>query len=116
MGKRCTQKIKLTTEDKKYILKQSDDMFHLLKWKGFVCSFCRCFLVILGAGKAVRQVLSSQKTIWQFLLLMNFMMSTPLSPLNSFVGINQKENKRGITKIFVDKVFLAALFYSHEHL
>lgn len=51
-------------------------------------------LITLGAGKVVKQVLSFWKATWQFLLLMDLKMSTPSDPLNSFLGINLKENQK----------------------
>lgn len=50
--------------------------------------------ITLGAGKVVKQVLSFWKATWQFLLLMDLKMSTPSDPLNSFLGINLKENQK----------------------
>lgn len=46
------------------------------------CCCCCCFILItFAAGKIVRQMLSSWKAIWQFLLLMD-LMPTHFDPLS----------------------------------
>ena len=59
-------------------------MFHLPNGKTFLLLLLLFYFILmtLAAGKIVRQMLSSWKAIWQFLLLVDLIMPTHFNPLS----------------------------------